>query len=504
MAAPPLVVKAATQPAKPAAGGHYVNVGGNWHLIHAVGPGKWAPGAPVPKPVATPKAAAPRPAAPAANPYSNPLYQPSQQLSGKPLAQAVQQLTNVQYDPAISQLTQQIGQNTQQGAAAQQATAGYFNQLGQYAQQSADRVGATAQGLNTTLQNIGQGTQSALDQFGQQAVAAPALQQLANQGLGGGAPQQLAAALASQKLLASQNAASDQSYGAKVGANAATLAGENLGTYALRGQERLGQIAAATRLAQQPVETKLATERALKSQAYGTNLMSARQAERNYAVAQQGLNLKQTAITQTANTAAANRIAAGQRNQATITGENQRNQANIDARAIQGNLDRKSREGIAQANRATQQAIAAGKTSAAAGKPATPAQQRTMWNSITGIQGRVTQLTSWLQQWGATPAAARAQAWKALKNGKLFAQYDQKQSDGTTKKAFHWIQIPPVGDIGLLNVAYNSLGDSGLSPGDVSYLHNMGFTIGNKMKIAPARTPGNALNALGPGLKSFW
>jgi hypothetical protein len=435
-----------------------------------------------------------------ANPYASPLYDPSQQLSGKPLAQAVQQLTNVQYDPAISQLTQQIAQNTQQGAAAQKATAGYFNQLGQYAQQSADRVNAIGQGLNTTLQGIGQGTQAQLDQFGQQA-AAPALAQLADQGLGGGAPQQLAAALAAQKSQAAQNAASDQSYGAKIGANAATLAGENLGTYALRGQERLGQIAAATRLAQQPVETKLATERASKAQAYGTNLMSARQAERNYAVAAQGLNLKQQAITSTANTAAANRAAAGQRTKETIAGENTRNQANIDSRALQGTLDRKSREGIAAANRATQQAIAAGKRSAAAGGPAPPAAQRTMWNSITGVQGRLRWLYNTIRSWpGATDAGAWTQAWHALNTGRLKApQYDKNN------KLTGWAYqtIPTVGDSGLLNVAYNSL-QNGLTPGDVSYLHNMGFTIGNRMTIAPARTPGNALNALGPGLRSMF
>jgi hypothetical protein len=150
-------------PPNPATGGHYVSVGGKPVLIHAVGPGKWAPGPP-------PKAKAPAPTktkapAPVANPFSNPIYDPSQQLSGKPLYNAVQAETNLQYNPTINQLTQQIGQNTRQGAAAQQQTAGYFNQLGQYGQDAANRVNAIGQGLNTTLQGIGQGTQSSLDQF---------------------------------------------------------------------------------------------------------------------------------------------------------------------------------------------------------------------------------------------------------------------------------------------------------------------------------------------------
>ena len=301
MALPPFAVRAQAPPPRPATGGHYVRTApGVYTQIHATGPGKWAPG--------PPKVKAPTPAAkprPTANPYNTALYQPSQTLSGKPLAQYAQAVTNLKYDPTISDLSQQIGQNTRQGAAAQQATAGYFNQLGQYATDSANRVGATAQGLNATLQGIGQGTQSALDQFGQRA-AAPALGQLAAQGLGGGAPEQLAAALASQKLLAGQNAASDQSYGAKIGANATTLADQSLGTYALRGQERLGQIAAATRLAQKPIETKLATTKADKRSAYVANLLAARQQQVSNDVTQAGLNIKKTAAQTAAQTAAFN------------------------------------------------------------------------------------------------------------------------------------------------------------------------------------------------------
>jgi hypothetical protein len=41
------IFKGVNPPANPATGGHFVKVGDNqWQLIHAVGPGKWAPGAP--------------------------------------------------------------------------------------------------------------------------------------------------------------------------------------------------------------------------------------------------------------------------------------------------------------------------------------------------------------------------------------------------------------------------------------------------------------------------
>jgi hypothetical protein len=480
-------VTASSRPANPDTGGHYVKTAAGWQLIHATGPGKWAPG---PPPL-----------------YSQPLYQPTQVLRGQALANAAKQLTGIQYNPAINQLTQQIAQNAQQGAGAEKATAGYFDQLGQYAQQSQQDVANTGQGLSAQLQNIGAGTQTALDQIGQQA-ASPALQALAAQGLGGGATDQLAAQIAALKGTAAARSAADQSYGAKVGANAATLAGENLGTYALRGQERLGQIAAATRLAAQPLETQLATQRVNKAAAYSTNLQAARQQQFNNLVATQGLNLRQQGITSAAATAAANRAAAQQRTAAQQAGATQRALMGIDARATQGRLDRQSRQQIAAANRAARAAIAAGRTSAKAGQPASPSAQRTMWKEITGIQGRVRWLQAAIGGWtGATPASTRSQAWHALNTGRLYAPYQQPQLDssghktGKTVQKWHWVNIPPVGDTPMLNAAFYSI-NGGLTPGDVAYLHSIGFTIGNLMPIAQTGV-GKGVSKGGAGSLSF-
>jgi hypothetical protein len=456
---------------------------GNWR---GIGGGWWAPA----KAVAPAK---PAPAKPAASPYNNPLYQPLQQLSGKPLAQATQALTNVQYDPLISQLTQQIAQNTKQGAAAQKTTAGYFNQLGQYAQRSAQDVQTAAQGLNTQLQNIGQGTQTALDQFGQRAVT-PGLESLSAQGLAAGAPAQLAAALASQRSLAAQNAAANEAFGAKVGSSAATLAAQNLGAYALRGQERLGEIAQATRLAQQPVQVKLATTRATKAAAYATNLAAARQQERNYAVVRAGLGLKQAAITAANQRAAAAQAAATRRTQMAQSGATQRTRMNIDARSVQGNLDRQTRLQIAAENNATRRALAAGRASAKGGNALSSAGQRVIWNEITRTQGRVRWLHSYLSTHRPDLSQTQVfnQTYQALKTGQMLIPPDHSLHptlrDGTTPNPayhnWHYVNIPKgaIGDVPLLNVAYNSL-YQGLRPADVSYLHSVGFTIGNLMPI---------------------
>jgi hypothetical protein len=466
----PNIVRSGVQPAAPKGGGRYVGIGGgNWRLQGATGTGPAKP------------AAAP-------GPYANPLYQPGAVLSGKQLADAATALTNLKYDPVINALNAQIAQNTKQGAAAQQATAGYFNQLGQYAQQSAQNVRDIGAGLNTQLQQIGQGTQAALDQFGQRAVT-PYLQSLTAQGLGGGASDQLAAALASQRSLAAQNAAANQAFGAKVGSDAATLAAQNLGTYALRGQERLGEITQATRLAQQPLETQLGTQRVAKGQAYATNLGALRQQQFANWVAQQGLGLKSAAITAANQRTQAQINAANRRAAAAQTGATQRAQMNIDARAIQGNLNRQARQQIASQADATRKAIAAGRTSAAAGKPASPAAQRVMWNEITRVQGRIRDLTAAISRFpGATrtgPKSIGRQVFRALNQGIIWAPPDPN-AKSKALQSWHWAHVPVVGDQGLLTAAFHSL-SGGLMPADVAYLHNMGFTIGSRMPIQGPR-----------------
>src|SRR6516225_9348195 len=109
----PITIRSATQPAKPATGGHYVNLGGNvWRQIHAVRPGKWAPGPPA-KPVAPAPAKTTTTKTTTTNQWSNPLYQPAATLSGKSLSDAATALTNATYDPVISQYQQQIANRTQ-------------------------------------------------------------------------------------------------------------------------------------------------------------------------------------------------------------------------------------------------------------------------------------------------------------------------------------------------------------------------------------------------------
>ena len=373
----PITIRSATQPAKPATGGHYVNLGGNvWRQIHAVGPGKWAPGPPLK--TATPQAPA-RTATTkttTTNQWSNPLYQPTATLSGKSLSDAATALTNATYDPVISQYQQQIANRTQQGAAAQQQAAGYFNQLGQYAQSAVDKANSIGADLNTTLQGIGQNAQSALTQFAQQA-APQALQSLEAQGLGGGATQQLAQQLAGLKATAATNAQSAQTYGATVGSAASQRAAGMLGAYALGGQAALGKIGEATQQALTPMETNLTSEQAKKAAAFGTNLQALRQQQFNNLVAQSGLNIKQATLQNTITQDVANRTSREKIAAGVQAGANARSKASIDAAWARNQANITSRE-----KAAAQKAAAKGSTGAGATKPLTLSENNSYWGTV--------------------------------------------------------------------------------------------------------------------------
>ena len=372
----PITIRSATQPAKPATGGHYVNLGGNvWRQIHAVGPGKWAPGPPA-KPVAPAPAKTTTTKTTTTNQWSNPLYQPTATLSGKSLSDAATALTNATYDPVISQYQQQIANRTQQGAAAQQQAAGYFNQLGQYAQSAVDKANSIGADLNTTLQGIGQNAQSALTQFAQQA-APQALQSLEAQGLGGGATQQLASQLAGLQSTAAQEQQARQSYGATVSSAASQRAAGMLGAYALGGQAALGKIGEATQQALTPMETNLTSEQAKKAAAFGTNLQALRQQQFNNLVAQSGLNIKQATLQNTITQDVANRTSREKIAAGVQAGANARSKASINAAWARNQANITSRE-----KAAAQKAAAKGSTGAGATKPLTLSENNSYWGTV--------------------------------------------------------------------------------------------------------------------------
>jgi hypothetical protein len=416
------------------------------------------------------------------------LYQPQMSLRGQALANAARQLTNLTYDPAIKELSMQLAQNAQQGSAAEQRTSDYYNQLLPYAQSSAAGSQAISDKLNATLADIGAQAQQTI---GQQTLP-PAVQDLVNRGLGAGAPEQLAAQIAAQKATAANQSQAQQAYGAEVGSNAARLAQQSLGTYALRGQERLGNIAAATRLAAEPINQKIASEQVAKASAYTANLGKLRQQEFNNLVTAQGLGIRQQAIQQTAANVAAQQTGATARTKLTQAGANARAQANNDPNRV-GSAGWAR---VQAANTAAKNAATRAAKGGAGGTPQmTTTENNTYWKNITRIQARFRWLYSVIgAQPGASPASTQLQALNALKTGRVWmppiagAKVKLSNGQANPNAKWHWANIPPEGDVGLVNVAFNSTNGGGLSPGDVAYLRARGFTVGNLMPIGNTKT----------------
>jgi hypothetical protein len=262
-------------------------------------------------------------APPAAAGYNSPLYNPSQTLAGKQLNDAAQGIADAQTKGPLAALGQQIAQNNRQGAAAESQTMGYYKQLAQQAQDSLNKTQAIGSGLNSQLTQMGVRQAGAINGFGQQAQQG-AVGQMAAQGLDGGAQAQLAAETARQQQLGAQNAGNFGAAGLVQGANYSQNAAQELGTNALRGQERLGNIAQATRLSNTPLSQKQASLIASRGALKATALGQLRTQERNYQVAQEGIGVKQASIGAQNARAAAQINAANQRSANSISAANAR------------------------------------------------------------------------------------------------------------------------------------------------------------------------------------
>lgn len=232
--------------------------------------------------------------------FNNPLYQPGTALSGKSLYRAGQALAESEYGPTIHTDRATMRENARQGAAAEKLTAGYFQQLGRFTHQSMAAEKGIAGQLQGQLAGIGGQTQAGLGQIGQQALQttnryAPGDPSLAAPGL-----QALTAQLAEQRGLAKENAQTFRSGGAEQGANYRQLSASNLGTFALGGQQELGNIAASTRLANQPVVNQIAGLLAKRGALAAADTAKLRQAEITNQLTRQGLGLKSKALQVTA------------------------------------------------------------------------------------------------------------------------------------------------------------------------------------------------------------
>jgi len=394
-----------------------------------------------------------------------PIYNPTQPLAGGPLKQAANALTNLEIRPQVSALARQIAATNRQGQAVQDKTAGYFAQLGGQAQQALTAQQGVSQRLNAALQGIGSQTQQQIGDAGSAAQAQ--LAPLQQQGLDGGSFAQLAKEIAAQRALAATNAQTSQTYGAQQGANFEGLTANQIGTGALRGQERLGEIGNATLAATAEARGRKADLLASRGSLFTKNLGALRDSERNYklAVDTLGANVQNNLLD-----------AASQR----ASLKQQAHQFNIQQalRDQQFQLDY-SKYGLDIARDNYQRAHGLGPYKPAAGLRRTlnPNQQNAAFGDIDSATTAIRQL----RDQGLGTSAIR----QALANG----YYPLYGKDANGRRTMRTLSVPRVGDKALVNAAMDLAILGYLSPANVKSLHRYGLKVGGRYRYLKGHRP---------------
>jgi hypothetical protein len=306
----------------------------------------------------------------------DPLYDPTQQLSGSRLAGAADALVGLEFDPQRRALEQEAAQTQTQGAAVQNRANSYFLQLAEAERGNVERGQAIGNLLNGQIAEIGRQTNSALDTAQAQGVAALGGRP---SGLDGGGSEQLATELAAARARAAENT---QRAGQDAGSQTAaftSLADLSRQARELRGGETVQQLANAQSAKLSEIGTRRAALEASVGPKRVEQILGLRQSGFENAATAAGLDLDRAELqaqvqqeqtdaqlakarlratnrqNRARNKLTAKQIAATKRGQ-TLSAETQRRGQDITLRgqnmsAAQRAADRKSRENIAKARR---------------------------------------------------------------------------------------------------------------------------------------------------------
>jgi hypothetical protein len=236
---------------------------------------------------AKPPAAKP-PAKPKGPNYNQPLYQPSQTLSGKPLLTAAQQIANLQIQPTVQGLQGQRAQNVRNISGEQRTDFNYYMQLAQAAKDSVAQSQQTGANLQGQLSQNASNLQGQLQNLGQ-SYQGGALGRMGALGLSGDSLGQLAAQNQQAQGYAAQNSAAAENFGAQTAANNLTQANTLRGATGLAGTEQIGALARGGEITNQGIQDKINQTLAQRGPLTATALGQLRTQERNYNIAQQTL-----------------------------------------------------------------------------------------------------------------------------------------------------------------------------------------------------------------------
>lgn len=227
----------------------------------------------------------------------NPLYDPSQILTGRPLATAVHDIADLQVRPQVDAINRSITDTKTQGSALAQRVAGYYGGLAAQEQTGVDAQHGIRESLNQDLAGIASTAKGQIDQANQterSRAQADAAQR--GQGNDGGVQQRLAEEMAARQSGAAQSAQAFESAGAQQGAGAETLANAMRSSGILQGGELQGQLANRTAGQVNDLTGKRADAEASRGPLEAKTLQDLRQQGYENIVTARGLGIKQEQI----------------------------------------------------------------------------------------------------------------------------------------------------------------------------------------------------------------
>lgn len=221
----------------------------------------------------------------------NPLYDPTQTLSGQQLKTAVNEVVAGQFRPVEKALARQATSATRQNSALASRVAGYSDTLDKRADVTTARQQAIAEQLNNALAAIGQQAQGTADTVqAEEGLRRDA--EVALRAAPAGSPDPVAEEIAAMRARAAAGTKATGTLGAVTGANYAGLSNANREALLLRGQEQQGQIANSLANDLAEIRAKQAELGQAKGAERTKQLLGLRQSGFENLITTQGLGLK--------------------------------------------------------------------------------------------------------------------------------------------------------------------------------------------------------------------
>lgn len=322
----------------------------------------------------------------------NPLYNPTQPLSGYNLRRAAGQLTDLQFGPQRSALDREQATATQQGGALQRNASDYYRQVATQEAAAVARQQALGGQTNAQLKQIGADTQA---QIGQSSALENQTQArdaaLRGGGLAGGGDTALADQLAARRAGAAQSAGTFRSAGALQGGNYQGLANSAAMSTAARGGEVQGQLANRLASTLGDIRSRRSALESSRGDALTKQITDLRTAGFDQIATMEGLGIKRDTLAATvADQRGRRAIARGQLHESSRHNRAMERLGQINSQLAKGNLDERTRHNLETEKQGVQKIVDAENKAGRGGKGSLTSSQRSRSrNTFDKAVGRV-------------------------------------------------------------------------------------------------------------------